>query len=774
MNFRYFVVVNRVTLTFSATLFLSLLSPESFFWPLHVGIALLLVCLPTPTFCRWAIISGLVIGSFHFLAYENRQIPPECFDSALNFQGTIADFPRTLSSITGEQITFVVLESLTLVDGSCDRFDRVTASLVADSELAIEDLKPPHFTIGQIISGSARLKHHDYRWTKGGLPGNLRHLADDIDARWSIESFSLHQPATRHRLTSLRSLSSQRIDEGATSESAARHLQALLLGRQDRLTDDDWLNLRTMGMTHAFVVSGLHVGLVALWSYAILGFPRRLGAIHDQALQTALMTIGVAGITLAYVLLTGASLPAKRAFLMLVGSMLFRTLLWTPHPLGIVCTVGAALLAANPWAGLTPSFWLSLVMTGVIINETARPAASRLRTFLRLHIVIALVSSVLTTLFFGQVTLASLLTNLILVPLLTAFTLPIGLLGLVAEGVGLEAGRVALRVSSLSVDLLMTIFESVLSATEGWLLHGVPFHWGVFCLCAIVLSARLLPGKARIGAICLLCLFLSTARGQSSKTTLHVLDVGQGTLVFVRSPKMTMLYDTGGVSFQGRPAIDRRTIKWLKQIGVSRLDLLVVSHGDLDHAGGLSLVRREFDVVSHHGFGGVPCRPGQEIGFDRHITVRFLSGTGQLAADKNADSCVLALEMRDASILLPGDIPTAVELDILAARKIEKPITLLVAAHHGSKTSSSRSFIDHTEPANVVFTSRFGNQFGHPDVDIVNRYRRRGVKVWSTGSQGDVTLRFNVEGAPNMTVMRHKLIPYWAEGPQDTSVWLSE
>ncbi|HBQ03302.1 MAG TPA: hypothetical protein DD655_06690, partial [Halieaceae bacterium] len=79
-----------------------------------------------------------------------------------------------------------------------------------------------------------------------------------------------------------------------------------------------------------------------------------------------------------------------------------------------------------------------------------------------------------------------------------------------------------------------------------------------------------------------------------------------------------------------------------------------------------------------------------------------------------------------------------------------------------------------TEPANVVFTSRFGNQFGHPDVDIVNRYRRRGVKVWSTGSQGDVTLRFNVEGAPNMTVMRHKLIPYWAEGPQDTSVWLSE
>ncbi|CAI8444965.1 MAG: Uncharacterised protein [Halieaceae bacterium] len=119
-----------MTLTFSATLFLSLLSPESFFWPLHVGIALLLVCLPAPTFCRWAIISGLVIGSFHFLAYENRHIPPECFDSALNFQGTIADFPRTLSSITGEQITFVVLESLTLVDGSCD----IPVSIVADSD----------------------------------------------------------------------------------------------------------------------------------------------------------------------------------------------------------------------------------------------------------------------------------------------------------------------------------------------------------------------------------------------------------------------------------------------------------------------------------------------------------------------------------------------------------------------------------------------------------------------------------------------------------------
>ena len=133
----------------------------------------------------------------------------------------------------------------------------------------------------------------------------------------------------------------------------------------------DWLLLREFGIVHVLVVSGVHVSLVVLWMQNLLKLPRRLFLLrHD----TGLGWLNLAAISLVasgYVLLTGASLPAQRALLMMGTAYFMRILFWRVSSLSSVVAAAAVLITINPWSALTPGFWLSVVLTGVIIVETA-------------------------------------------------------------------------------------------------------------------------------------------------------------------------------------------------------------------------------------------------------------------------------------------------------------------------------------------------------------------------------------------------------------------
>ena len=241
--------------------------------------------------------------------------------------------------------------------------------------------------------------------------------------------------------------------------------------------------------------------------------------------------------------------------------------------------------------------------------------------------------------------------------------------------------------------------------------------------------------------------------------------VGQGTAVVIRSGNAVLLYDTGGESFTGRPVIERGFARWLQQNGISTLDLLIVSHGDSDHAGGLVEVGKYFDVQSHCGFGGTACVPGKEISLVQNVLIQFLSGTGQRLDGSNDDSCNVSLTIFQSRILPPGDVSRSVELDLLAYRQLEVPAALVIAAHHGSKTSSGAHFIDQVAPVHVVFTTEFGHQFGHPHPAVSDRFRRRGATLWDTGIQAGIGFEFSANSRLSVTPTRTSLTPYWASGP---------
>ncbi|MEC9215384.1 MAG: ComEC/Rec2 family competence protein, partial [Pseudomonadota bacterium] len=171
-------------------------------------------------------------------------------------------------------------------------------------------------------------------------------------------------------------------------------------------------------MTHAFVVSGLHLSLVAFWIHLLTSGISRLLSVSPAFPMRLFAAVGVCSLSYVYVILTGASLPAERALLMISKALFGRITLWSIDPLSIVGARGTILLATNPFSALTPGFWLSLTLTGAIVAFVSRPISSRLSSWVTLHVLIVAVSSVLTLLFFSQITWAGLFANIFLVPLL--------------------------------------------------------------------------------------------------------------------------------------------------------------------------------------------------------------------------------------------------------------------------------------------------------------------------------------------------------------------
>ena len=129
--------------------------------------------------------------------------------------------------------------------------------------------------------------------------------------------------------------------------------------------------------------------------------------------------------------------------------------------------------------------------------------------------------------------------------------------------------------------------------------------------------------------------------------------------------------------------------------------------------------------------------------------------------NSNNQSCVLQISYEGQTILLPGDIESMVEHQLLDNSELQKPVTVLVAAHHGSKTSSSSSFVKAVRPENVVFSAGYRHHFGHPAKDVVNRYQEQKSRLWNTANSGAIEFRWDVKGNMMTTTARLEGKRYW-------------
>ena len=557
---------------------------------------------------------------------------------------------------------------------------------------------------------------------------------------------------------------------------------ALMLGDRSQLGDEDWQLFSASGTNHLFVISGLHIGLIAgacFWlGMHLLGrFPALANRLPLQKMA-ALMAISGA---LGYSLLAGFSLSTQRALVMILVFML-GYLANRAFSISLRFLLALALvLSLNPLAALNAGFWLSFVAVAALLlclQSTDRlldfqAPVHRARRLIelvvkpQLVVFVALASPLL--IWTGQLSLLSPLVNIVAIPLVGFVIVPLCLAALLLTPVSEVAARQLLRLSDWLLKLGIDGLELLLSASGDWLQVQFPAaSAAALLLFGLAMLLLLLPrgvcNRLLLLPLCLPLWFPGHARTQAADLVMHVLDVGQGLAVILRTRSHVLVFDTGARLGPDFNIGNEIVAPVLKTMGIRRIDRLVISHADNDHAGGLLPLLSALPVghlvssnptleqIAVAGVGADVaesafslCRQSQAWRWDG-VEFEFLH-PDQPGYSENNNSCVLHVRIGDFAILLPGDIERRIERRLALEYGDSLRSSVLLAPHHGSSSSSSYVLLKKVAADYVVFSAGYRNSFNHPAPQVEARYRELGVTAVSTAESGMISFSFDLDSS---------------------------
>lgn len=662
---------------------------------------------------------------------------------------------------------------------------RVESGEGASAWLAGRDLQLGWFVQG---AGPAPVLEPGSRWrlalrlrpprgvaNPGGFDFERRALERRLTATgYVLEGQPAGGPAAGQALERLRARLSQAIAT-AVPDARSRFVQALALGDTRALDDDDWGVLRTTGLTHLIAISGFHVGLVAGFG-ALLGqllwrvFPA-LARRWPRPLGTAVMALVL---SLAYTALAGFALPTVRTALMIAVVVLAR-LLRRPQADGQSLALATiAVLVVDPLAVLSPGFWLSYLGVAWLLWCLPRtPGQGWWRPFIGAQAVAMLGLLPIGAWFFSQASLPGPLVNLVGIPWISLGVVPLALLGLLLQPVHEGAAALAWQAAAALMDLLWQGLEWVAGwpAALAWLpeptLASVSLALaGSFWL----LLPRGVPGKSLATLLLLPLLWPAQDRPGPGEFDLLLVDVGQGLALVVTTHRHVLLYDAGPAPPRGMDFGESAVLPALRAAGVRRIDRLVLSHGDNDHAGGAEAVRAGLPVsrtLAPEAWarpGMQPCLAGQGWQWDG-VQFTWLHPTPHFPYLRNDSSCVLRIRSAGASALLPGDIGRHVEARLVKLPAGEVRSEVLVVPHHGSDTSSSLDFLAAVRPRIGLLSVGHDNRFGLPRQIVLDRHERYGVQLLDSASLGAIRLRLGRDGVRVLERLRIDRPRYWRHAP---------
>jgi len=554
---------------------------------------------------------------------------------------------------------------------------------------------------------------------------------------------------------------------------------ALVLGDYSLVDRKQWALFNATGTQHLVTVSGLHIGIAATLGFGLgnlLCLPLRSRGARRQQFAAFCAWL----MALVYVLLAGGSTPALRSLLMLSLFLLMR-LLRRESSLGVTLWMAfVAIVIADPLQATSIGFWLSFGAVSVLVVglQWRRQRYRFISDLVAPQWVVFVGLAPLLLACFGQLPLVSTLANLLAVPWSSFAVMPLLLFSMLC---------------GFAVPLLNTLVAATLEYLCLWLMWcrnlpvaalQLPAVAPIASMLALTLAAIffLLPRGLwlRPQALVLVGVLL-LAGGDAAplpELTLDVFDVGQGLAVLVSQGDHHLLFDTGAAWGDDFDAAQMAVLPFLRSRGISALDILMVSHADMDHAGGVRSVLDAVQVGSI--FSGEPiasaplasrCNRGQhwQLG-DARLQVLFpieteIATVAPMRHKRlgNNASCVLLIEFRGRRLLLTGDIEAAGEQTLLAAAapELAAGVDVLVAPHHGSHSSSTPAFVRRLHPAHVVFAVGYRNRFGHPHADVVERYRGVGSIIYRSDLDGMIRFHVGADGDLQAIRWRECWPHYW-------------
>ncbi len=540
----------------------------------------------------------------------------------------------------------------------------------------------------------------------------------------------------------------------AGPESPGKALaRALVLGDASAFPLEWKRGLRVTGLYHLLSVSGVHVALVA-------GAVWLLGGWFPRALRLVLMLVAIG----LYLLLVGPLPALVRAAVM---GFLAVTALLAERPPGAVNALGWAvilLVLDRPDVVQDVAFQLTVSATAGLLL-VAPPLALRWRRLPRW-----LASSLAASVGAQLLTIPWALPRFhLLSPLAPLFNLPAVPWTGVALGASLLWTGLALVSPSMAGTLLPVL--DFLAAPFSWPARTGAAVWLPVPMVMTALGASMLAlflgllifvrPRLAVAGLAVVGLFLSCGPSPEHGVELAMIDVGQGDAILVRDGDRAILVDGGG--WRTGDLGGRVLLPALLAEGVSRLDAIVMTHPDLDHCGGLVDIAAYLpvsEVWMGPGWGDEGCAgrlaslPGTRV---RHLwagedaslgrwTFRVLHPEPDEDRGSNERSLVLRAEALGQAFLLTGDIESWAEMRLLSCCEKDVRVDFLKVAHHGSKTSSTESFLDASRPRLALVSAGVNNLYRHPSPVILDRFVERGIRVLRTDRDGMVLLRLGEDG----------------------------
>ncbi|MBE9516785.1 MAG: DNA internalization-related competence protein ComEC/Rec2 [Proteobacteria bacterium] len=539
---------------------------------------------------------------------------------------------------------------------------------------------------------------------------------------------------------------------------AAPLVIGLLVGDRSGLSADHWRLLQDTGTAHLMAISGLHIGMVAGFIFLLIRYlwPLLYRAAEALPAQKA-AAVGALLAAIFYAGLAGFSIPTQRALIMLALSVV-ALLVNRPLPFASLFSLTlVAVLLWDPLSVLDNGFWLSFAAVAIIAwSMVGRRSHGRIHQFLHVQMAVSIGLLPLIMTRFQMAPWLSPLANLLAIPVFTFIIVPAVLLGAVLLASGMTGvGEILLIKSADLLALLWRILEAMSQwPSAHWPVTPPPWWALVFAMAGMIwlLAPRPVPGRW-LGLFWLLPLFfIVPVRPAEGEFQLTMLDVGQGLAVHVQTANHDLIFDTGprfGPEFDTGKAV---VLPYLQQKGVKQLDMLIISHGDNDHIGGAASVMAVMPVkrilTGTHKIttnNPEPCRAGMAWHWDGVEFEVLHPGHDEYRRENNA-ACVLKVSAAGGSALLPADIEKRAERQLLSRYGDKLDASILIAPHHGSRTSSTTPLLQRVKPRWILIPAGYRNRYHHPHPDIVKRYHQAGAVLLDSASQGAISLAVSRDG----------------------------
>jgi len=556
----------------------------------------------------------------------------------------------------------------------------------------------------------------------------------------------------KNDVASIRQYFKETLSTKIKDRQTAGLIQALTLGLTSQIDSTLWDLFRRTGTTHLMVISGAHIGFIAgliffltswLWRqspYLCLRWP-------------ALKAGSIAGFTAAliYTVLSGLAVPAQRAligcaFCMLqhLGSKKYS--IWQVWRYSLFTVV-----FFEPHSVLLPGFYLSFLAVAIIILACQRWPCRGVKKMLLIQASCVIGLFPFTLYWFSYGSITGFIANLVAVPFIGFIIVPLAMALLLVISYDWADRYIVLLTSLLHkfIDFLQWIDQfSFINSAYSFSSIIMPIIFFAAGLIWIVLPVTAI--RVPVALIAISSLFLEQAPIREHTANIHILDVGQGLSVVVQTKHHILIYDTGDRFYKGRDMADMAILPFLKTKRINGIDKLVLSHADKDHIGGAntlinSLFVKEFIVNDPDFFQkGISCHQYPSWNWDG-IDFRFFSVNNRFPK-KNNRSCVLQISDSHHRILLTGDIEQKAERYLMSHYGRQLKSDVLLVPHHGSKTSSSRGFLELLRPSYAIASLGDGNRFHFPHEEVVRRYGLLNIPLILTSKCGMVTVKLGGRG----------------------------